>query len=320
MRRSGQFTTLMPLRYREPITRSAPPRRASIIAGRYFGSCDRSASIWHDEVVVALDRAVKAFEVRHAEAALVRCGAAPCTRPGYFDAELVGDLAGAVGRLIVEHHHRHAGDGHQIRRRGSGCCPSRCRSGSGPASFSCATSAGPRTGASRSAPRSGRPGSRSPRTSAAAPRRSECARDRRNSTRHSRRRRRRRRALTGAKMRSGLKMVMTFSKIRKNFAPSLASRIFERAHTRQRGDRLEGDIVACLDERQRRRRRRRKTVRQQVDELEQVFAPRRPDSRTSGPGSAARSGSSPASSARALPSRRPGVACVRGSRAPITRS
>ena len=33
--------------------------------------------------------------------------------------------------------------------------------------------------------------------------------------------------LTGAKMRSGLKMVMTFSKIRKNFAPSLASRIFE---------------------------------------------------------------------------------------------
>ncbi len=50
-----------------------------------------------------------------------------------------------------------------------------------------------------------------------------------------------------------------------------------RADARPRLDRLERDVVARLDERQRGRGRRREPVRQQVQELAQVLAARRPE-------------------------------------------
>ena len=57
-------------------------------------------------------------------------------------------------------------------------------------------------------------------------------------------------------------------------APSRASRIFDVPDALARLDRLERDVVARLDERQRRRRRRREAVRQQVEELAQALAAR----------------------------------------------
>ena len=66
-----------------------------------------------DEVGVGEDSAAKSFEVGDAQAAL----AGPMQRlhaSRILLAERVGNLAGAVGRLIVEHHHVHAGDRHQI--------------------------------------------------------------------------------------------------------------------------------------------------------------------------------------------------------------
>ena len=81
--------------------------------------------------------------------------------------------------------------------------------------------------------------------------------------------------LIGTKIRSGLKMVMIFSRIRKNFAPSRASLIFDLPDALLGLDRHERHAVARLDERQRRRRRRREAVRQQVQELEQAVAARR---------------------------------------------
>ena len=75
-------------------------------------------------------------------------------------------------------------------------------------------------------------------------------------------------------MRSGLKSVTIFRMMIRNFAPSRASRIFDCADALPRLDRLERDVVARLDERQRRRRRRREAVRQQVEELAQVLAAR----------------------------------------------
>ena len=50
-----------------------------------------------------------------------------------------------------------------------------------------------------------------------------------------------------------------------------------RADALARVDRLEGDVVARLDERQRRRRRRRESVGQEMEELEQMLAARRPE-------------------------------------------
>jgi hypothetical protein len=53
-----------------------------------------------------------------------------------------------------------------------------------------------------------------------------------------------------------------------------------RAGALARIDRLEGDVVARLHERQRRGRRRRESVRQEMEELEQMFAAGGPEPRT----------------------------------------
>ena len=87
------------------------------------------------------------------------------------------------------------------------------------------------------------------------------------------------RALIGTKIRSGLKIVITFSRISKKRAPSEPSRIFDDALPLRGLDRLEPHAVARPDERQRRRRRRREAVREQVDELQQAVAPRGAEAR-----------------------------------------
>ena len=61
----------------------------------------------------------------------------------------------------------------------------------------------------------------------------------------------------------------------RNFAPSLRQPDLRLADAAARFDRLEGDVVARLDERERRRRRCREAVGQQVEELAQMLAPRR---------------------------------------------
>ena len=81
-RLSGQFTTLTPFRYRDPITRSWPPSTTPRTrAGRYFGSCEKSASIWQTtstSIVTARDSA-STYE-RPRPRLPVRC--MTCTRPG----------------------------------------------------------------------------------------------------------------------------------------------------------------------------------------------------------------------------------------------
>ena len=73
-------------------------------------------------------------------------------------------------------------------------------------------------------------------------------------------------------------MVMTFSRIRRNRAPSETSLIFD-VPSRGATDRLEAHAVAGLDERQRRRGRRRESVRQQMEELAEPARARRPEAR-----------------------------------------
>ena len=127
--------------------------------------------------------------------------------------------------------------------------------------------------------------------------------------------------LIGRNTRSGLNSVTIFRTIRKNFAPSRASLIFDVPDARRRLDRLEADVVAGLDERQRRRRRRGEPVGQQVEELAQAATGAPRGSRTSGPGSS-RPGqvARRARSARCCRAAGACVACVRVDRAPITRS
>src|SRR6187397_3089673 len=96
IRWSGQFTTETPFRYRDPITTSLVPH-AAIMAGRYFGSCDQSPSIWQIS-------AAKAVHVRAAEPARARA-VHHLHASGELDGQRIGDLARAVGRLIVHDHH-----------------------------------------------------------------------------------------------------------------------------------------------------------------------------------------------------------------------
>ena len=64
----------MPFRYRDPITRSWSAVAATR-SGRYFGSCEKSASIWQTRSTSLCDRAGEALDVRPPEAALARSGA-----------------------------------------------------------------------------------------------------------------------------------------------------------------------------------------------------------------------------------------------------
>ena len=137
----------------------------------------------------------------------------------------------------------------------------------------------------------------------------------------SRRRARTTPALIGRKTRSGLKSVTMRRMIRRNFAPSRASRIFD-VPTRGRASTGSNvDVVAGLDERQRRGRRRREAVRQQVDELAQVARAaraRKPDVRSGivAPGQVA---GEPVERAVAEPARLRRLR-RRRTRAPMTRS
>ena len=121
------------------------------------------------------------------------------------------------------------------------------------------------------------------------------------SRRRRRRRARTRRALIGTKILSGLKIVITFSRIRKNFAPSRASRIFDCPDPLARLDRLEAHVVAGAQKGQRRRRRRREAVRQQMQELEQIARGARREIRTSDRESGAARDSPPGRSADRCP-------------------
>ena len=86
--------------------RSSPAGISDRARGRRpSGRRSRSRCRWRDETLRG--------RTRRARAGPVRCSAD--TRPGKLHAELVGDLAGAVRRLIVEHHDRHARNRHQIR-------------------------------------------------------------------------------------------------------------------------------------------------------------------------------------------------------------
>ena len=181
-------------------------------------------------------------------------------------------------------------------------------------------SAGPAAtrAAPRSAPTPGRRGTRSPRTSAqhGAVRDVALVEDVPHAIADAERERQR--ADSGRKMRSGLKIVITRSRIRKNFTPSRAQpdlRVSVRCRActgskrrRSRPDEAQGD-----------RRRRREAVGQQVEELARCSRriARKPDVRSG----IVRPARNPASQlSTALPMRRRPDACVDGSRAPTTRS
>ena len=85
--------------------------------------------------------------------------------------------------------------------------------------------------------------------------------------------------LTGTKIRSGLKIVITFKRISTNFAPSDPSRIFDTPWRGAASIRFEAHAVTSLQKRERRRGRRRETVRNQMQEFDQTVAPRRAESR-----------------------------------------
>ena len=194
MRRSGQFTTLMPLQV----------ARADHEVGAGRGRVDHRRQVLRivrqvgvhlaDEVVVGR-RCARRKPSRYDTPRPrwpVRCSTLHAARIRH--AELVGDLAGAVRRLIVEHHHRDAGNRHQIRdedRQVVLLVVGRDED----QRLSCATGAGPRTGAPRSAPRPGRPGTRSPQniSSSTAPLGMRDVIDDSSTRRRPRRRRTRRR-------------------------------------------------------------------------------------------------------------------------------
>ena len=152
--------------------------------------------------------------------------------------------------------------------------------------------AGLRTAAPRSARTPARRETRRPRTGSAAPSRWGCASARRRSRRRSR--------TPSAKGRSADRQEdpqraedrHDLQDDQEELRAVARETDLRAADPRPRVGRLEGHVVAGLDERQRRRRRRREAVRQQVQELAQVRAARRRGSPTSDPESRGRSGSS----------------------------
>ena len=217
--------------------RSAPPghvaraddevgaaRRPPAAVGVSAGSCEKSASIWQMCVASVRSAAAHAVDVRAAQARAALCGA--CTGPGRRCAAASASaiVAGPVRRGVVHDEHPQSGDAQQRgdeRRQVVALVVGRNDDERPHRAVRLRPSTARRSAARRSAPRPGRRGTRSPRTGSAARRRWGSGRRSRSSPGRRPRRAANDATLIGTKMRSGLKIVMTFSRIRKNLAPSL---------------------------------------------------------------------------------------------------
>ena len=186
-------------------------------AGRWLGSCDRSASIWQMTSTRLVDapRVMPSMYERPSPRSPVRC--ITSTRPGCCARQRVGHLAGAVRRLIVD-------DEHARRSACAISCPTSDRQ-------VLALVVG-RHDDERASAASRPPALEPQRRDLLGDEADEQDHDaqhdqqhrgvghvrlrQRWSTRRTPRRRRNAAALIGRKIRSGLKIVITFSRIRKN--------------------------------------------------------------------------------------------------------